>query len=238
MTEVWVAAVGAAVSIGSAVSQRNQAKKAAGQQQDAMDAQAEQQAAQLAFAKEQYADWRDMFYPVAGDLRTMAYETQGPDYGAINADVGAAFDTSQDINRRQQQRFGLQPSDGAVQEGELRYGLGRASAMVNARNQARTASKDQQFNKLMSFYGMGSGQGQMAANMVAAAHQGAAAGFGNQANIYGAQSANAQAGFGNSLNSAGNWIGYGLQNANWGSGAGASPIPISGISTVPVSPGG
>lgn len=191
--------VATAVAIGSAVvgaagaaSNRSAARRAADQQA----ASAEQQVAlgreQLAFGREQYADWREMFYPALNDLRTMAYEEQTPDYAAIGADVNAAFDTSQEINRRQQQRFGLQPGDGAVQEGELRYGLGRALATVNGRNMARTATKDQRWNRLASFANLSNGMqanAQSTINQGFAATGGAMAGqgamFGQQAAGYG-----------------------------------------------------
>lgn len=226
MPAVAVAAVGTAVSAYGASRQRSAARDAANQQQQAMDAQARAAQDQLDFAKGQYNDWRSMFMPVAEDLRSMAYEQRDPDYAAITADVGAAFDTSQAANRRQMQRFGLMPSDGAVADSELRYGLGRAQAMVNARNQARTANQDQQFNRLMSFYGMGQGQGQAAANLVSAANAGVGNAFGQQAGMYGNQAANYQAGMTGSMNNMMNWAGYGAQN--WGSGSGSGSSFIGG----------
>lgn len=220
MPAAAVAAVGVASSAYSASRQRSASRSAANQQQQAMDAQTQAARDQLDFAREQYSDWRSMFQPVAEDLRSMVYEKRDPDYAAINADVGAAFDTSQAINRRQQQRFGFTPSDGAVADSELRYGLGRAQAMVNARNQARTANQDQQFNKMMSFYGMGQGQGQAAANLVAAANAGVGNAFGQHAGIYGNQAMNYQQGMNQSMNNMMNWAGYGMQNMGNGGGGG------------------
>lgn len=205
-----VAIGGLAVSAASAVSQRNQARSAGRQADRAMDSQAAAQQDQLEFARQQYGDWRDMFRPVAEDLRSMAYEEREPDYAAIGADVGGAFDTSQAINRRQQQRFGLQPGAGAVEEGELRYGLGRATAMVDGRNRARTANRDSQFNRLSSFYAMGSGQGAQAAQMMSAAHAGVADAFGQRAGAYGAQASQYQAGANAALGDAAGWAGWGF----------------------------
>lgn len=209
VTGAIISGAGVAVSAGSAISQNRQARRASNQQADAMDRQAEADRDRLGFAREQYDDWREMFRPVAEDLRTMAYEDRGPDYGAIAGDVGTAFDTSQDINRRQQQRFGFNPEDGAVAEGELRYGLGRASTMVDAMNRARTAHKDQQWNRLSQFYGMGSGQGAQAANLVSAAHAGASGTFGQHAGAFGQQAAGHRAGANAAWGDAAGWAGWG-----------------------------
>ena len=226
-----VAIAGVATSAYSASRSRSAGRDAARQQQSAMDQQAQAAQDQLDFSREQYDDWRTMFRPVAEDLKTMAYENRGPDYNAINADVGAAFDTSQAINRRQQQRFGFQPSDGAVQNSELQYGLGRATAMVNARNQARTANQDKQFNRLTAFYGMGSGQGQAAANLVSAAHAGVGNAYGQHAGIYGNQAMNYGNQANQSMNDAMGWAGWGfgqyMQGRN--SVSGMDPIPISPV---------
>lgn len=219
MGAVTAAAVAAAGSAYAANRQRSAARDAQRSQDGAMDQQAQAAQDQLNFAREQYSDWRSMFQPVGEDLRTMAYEQQTPDYGAINADVGAAFDTSQAINRRQQQRFGFQPSDGTTHDSELRYGLGRAQAMVNARNQARTANKDSQYNRMMAFYGMGQGQGQAAANLVSAAHAGVGNVYGQHAGTFGNQAANYQAGANQQMNNTINWAGYGL--SQWGGGGGS-----------------
>lgn len=210
MAAVTLAAVGVGASLYQGSRQRGAARDAQNSQDRAMDAQAQAARDQLGFAREQYDDWRTMFRPVAEDLRTMAYESREPDYAAIDADVGAAFDTSQGINRRQQQRFGLQPGDGAVQEGELRYGLGRATAMVDGRNRARVANKDAQFNRLSAFYGMGSGQGANAQQLVAAAHAGVGSAAGNAANAFGNRAMGYNASANSSFGDAAGWAGWGF----------------------------
>lgn len=204
-----VALGGMALSGYSASRQRRAGRQASRQQQESMDRQTQVAQEQLDFSRGQYQDWRDMFQPVENDLKMMAYENQDPDYGAINADVGAAFDTSQDINRRQQQRYGLNPSDGAMQQGEVSYGIGRAGAMVNARNQARTANKDSQFNRLSSFYGMGQGRGQQAANMVSAASAGVSSAYGQHAGMYGNQAQQHNAGAAGAMGDMAGWAGWG-----------------------------
>lgn len=210
MAAVTVAAVGVAASAYSANRQSRAAKDANRNQRDAMDQQAAMDRERLDFSREQYEDWRSMFHPVLEDLRTEAYADTTPDYDAIVGDVGAAFDTSQDINRRQQQRFGLAPDSGAVQEGELRYGLGRAAAMAGAKNQARAANKDARFQRLASFYGMGTGQGAGAMNMVNAAYAGASGTMGQHAGIFGNQAMNYQAGANQAWGDAAGWAGWGF----------------------------
>lgn len=210
MAAVTVAAVGVAASAYSASRQRSAARDAAGNQRDAMDQQTALDRERLDFSRQQYDDWRGRFDPIMDDLTMEAYADTTPDYDAIVGDVGAAFDTSQDINRRQQQRYGLQPSDGAVAEGELRYGLGRAAAMAGAKNQARSANKDQRFGRLASLYGLGTGQGAQASNMVSAAYAGASGTAGQHAGIYGGQAAQHQAGANQAWGDAAGWAGWGF----------------------------
>lgn len=215
-----VAVGGMAVSAYSANRQRQAGREASRNQQQAMDRQAELDAERLGFAREQYDDWRDMFRPVAEDLRTLAYEDRGPDYGAIAGDVGASFDTSQAMNRRQMERFGLQPGDGAVQDQELRYGIGRATAMTDAMNRARTAHKDQQFNRLAAFYGLGSGQGQAASSLINAAYAGASGNQGAAAGMYGNQAMYHQGQASQAIGDMAGWAGWGFGQYMRGQGGG------------------
>lgn len=189
-----VAVAGVAVSAYGAYSSNRNAREAGERQEDAMDSQVALDRERLDFSREQYDDYTEMFGPVLGDLRTMAYEESEPDYAGITADVGAAYDTSQDINRRTQQRYGVNPSDGAANDGELRYGVARAQGIVDARNKARAMNKDSKFNRLSSFYSLGNGQGDRARSLMDAAYAGASstygqhgAAFGNQAAAYGQQ---------------------------------------------------
>lgn len=220
MAAVTVAAVGVAASAYSANRQSSAAKDANRNQRNAMDQQTAMDRERLDFSREQYQDWRNMFQPVLEDLRTEAYADTTPDYDAIVSDVGAAFDTSQDINRRQQQRFGLAPDAGAVQEGELRYGLGRAAAMAGAKNQARAANKDARFSRLASFYGLGSGQGMQASNLVNAAYAGASGTMGQHAGIFGQQAFNHQQGANQAWGDAAGWAGWGFGQYMGGRGGG------------------
>lgn len=220
MAAVTIAAVGAATAAYGAYSSNRNAREARESQEGAMDSQLELGREQLDFSREQYNDWREMFSPVLGDLRTMAYEDQKPDYEAISADVGTAFDTSQDINRRTQQRYGLNPSDGALQNSEVQYGLGRAGAIVDGRNRARLANKDAKFNRLASFYGLGSGQGAQAMTMVNAAYQGVGATYGQHAGMYGNQAMYHQGQAREHMQDAAGWAGWGYGQMSGGGGGG------------------
>jgi hypothetical protein len=210
MAAVTVAALGVAASAYSANRQSRAAREAADNQEEAMDGQLGLDRERLNFSRQQYDDWRQRFDPIMDDLTAEAYADSTPDYDAIVGDVGAAFDTSQGINRRQQQRYGLQPSDGAVAEGELRYGLGRATAMAGAKNNARTANKDMRFNRLASLYSLGSGQGAAASSLVSAAYAGASGNMGNQAGMFGNQQAQAQQGANQAWGDAAGWAGWGF----------------------------
>ncbi len=216
------AAVGVATSAYSANRQRSAARDARNAQQGAMDQQVALGREQLDFGRQQYQDWQNRFNPIMDSLTSLAYEDRGPDYAAITADVGAAFDTSQAINRRQMQRFGLNPSDGAVQNSEVQYGLGRAQAMVDGRNRARTAHQDQQFNRLSSLYSMGSGQGAQASSMINAAYAGLGGAFGQHANQFGGMAMNYNQGAQQAWGDMAGWAGWGfgqyMNNRNSGGG--------------------
>ncbi len=210
MAAVTAAAVGAATTLYAANRQSRDARDARNAQQGAMDQQVALGREQLDFAREQYQDWQNRFNPILDDLGMMAYEQRDPDYGAITADVGAAFDTSQGVNRRQMQRFGLSPSDGAVQNSEVQYGLGRAQAIVDGRNRARLANQDQRWNRLASFYSLGNGQGMQASNMVQAAYAGLGGSFGQQAGMFGNMANNYSAGASQAWGDMAGWAGWGI----------------------------
>lgn len=174
-----------AVGAYGAMQQGKAAKRAGDSQAYAAELQAQAARDQLDFGKEQYADWKGMFYPALGDLRAMAYEEDRPNFAAISADVDTAFDTSQDINRRNMERFGVKPTDGAFSASETQYGLGRAMATVNANNQARQQAKDTKFNRLSAFAGLSSGMQSNATNTVNQGYGALGGAYGNQANMYG-----------------------------------------------------
>lgn len=210
MAAVTVAAVGVGASAYSASRSRSAGRDAQRAQQDAMDQQVQLGREQLEFGQQQYRDWQDRFNPVLDDLTLMAYEDREPDYAAISADVATAHDTSQDINRRTMQRYGIRPSDGAAQQSELSYGLGRALSTADAHNRARMAHGDQQFGRLASIYGLGSGQGAQAQSMINAAYSGLGGAYGQHAGAFG-QQAMYHAGQANqALGDMAGWAGWGI----------------------------
>lgn len=211
--------VATAVAVGSlavgaygAMQSGKAANRATNAQERAAELQAQTAREQLDFGKEQYADWKNLYQPALYDLRSMAYEEQRPNFAAISADVDTAFDTSQAMNRRQMERYGVNPADGAWNASETQYGLGRATATVNANNQARQQAKDSQWNRLASFANLSSGA---QANATSTMNQGFGSmmgAYGNQANMYGNQAAQ----YGQAAAAGAQMAGRGLSGiANW-----------------------
>jgi hypothetical protein len=208
------------------------ARSAANSQQRTVDQQAALGREQLNFGREQYQDWRQMFMPVLGDLRDMAYEEQRPDYAGIAADVGQAFDASQGMNRRQMERFGVQPTDGATNASETQYGIGRALAQVGASNTARMGARDQQFNRLAQIGNLSAGQQAQATNTMQGGFGAMQGALGNQANLFGAQANN----YMQAAAAGANMAGFGL-NQMQGM-FGQSNSQRAGIPQINVIPGG
>ena len=227
-----VAAIAAVtVAAGSAYS-ANRSSSAARSSQRSADRNAANQAEldreRLDFSRTQYDDWRQRFDPVWNRMSAMAMEEQAPDYAAISADVGGAFDTSRDIQMRNMQRMGVRPTDGAVAAADTAYGIGRASSLVDARNRGRMNAREQHFNRIAQLANIANGGQANASNLVSAAYAGASGNSGqragqqyglqqfyqNQANQQWADTASA--------------IGYGVQS--WGGGGRASGMPGYGPS--------
>lgn len=191
MGAATAAAIGAAVvGVAGAASSARGASRASAAQQRATDQQVALGREQLEFGREQYQDWRNMFMPVLGDLREMASEEQRPDYTGIAADVQQSFDASQGVNRRQMERFGIAPTDGASQASETEYGIGRALAQVGAFNQARNSARDSRFNRMLQIGNLSANQQAMATNTMNGGFGSLMGAFGNQQNMFGAQANN------------------------------------------------
>ncbi len=223
-----VAIGSAVVGAAGAVSNSRSASRAASSQQRATDQQVALGRDQLAFGREQYQDWRNMFMPVLGDLREMAAEEQRPDFAGIASDVQQSFDASQGINRRQMERFGIAPTDGASNASETQYGIGRALAQVGAFNQARQGARDSQFNRMLQIGNLSAGQQAMATNTMNGGFGSLMGAFGNQANLFGAQANN----YMQAAAAGAQMAGYGMNQLAgiWGNGGGAQP---GGFSPVP-----
>lgn len=212
------AIIGGVASLYGAVSSSDASSNASDNQKAAMDEQAQVAQNQLDFSKQQYSDWKQMYQPAITQMGSMAMQQIHPDYGAIAADVGSAYDSSNDIQSRNLERMGVKPTDGAYQTQQTQYGLGRALATVAGDQNARQNAQQQQWNRLAGFAGMGANQqGAVSASMSNSAN-GLANVFGQQASMYGnlagmyGQSAMAGAGmFGRSLAGIGGMFGAGGQ---------------------------
>lgn len=235
MPAVAVAAVGTAISAYQANRASHQARDSARQQADAQQQQIELGREQLAEGRRRYDQWSDMFMPGFQELGDMAFQDSRPDYQAITADVGTAFDTSQQITRRNQERLGINPTDGAASASETQYGIGRALALAGGRNRARTQSTNDRWNRIAAFANSGNSLYGGANSMIQAAYGGLNSAFGGQASAAGQNAAYMN----NQSNNAWNDVGYGIGQIaqNWPSSQQTPPpIPISPVTRTP--PGG
>lgn len=227
-----IAVAGVAVSAYGANQQSKAAKAANKQAKKTGDAQVDLGYEQLEDGRQRYRDWQERFNPIMDDLTDMANEDQRPDYGAIAADVGTAFGVSQEMNRRQMERTGVAPTDGAAAASESQYGIGRALALVGGNQSARVAAKDQRFQRLGAVYAMGNGLQSSAASGIGQGYANTQGALGNQAMFQMQQSqAHAQA-----AQAGASGVGYGLGQLaqNWGN-WNQPTAPVGGM-TVPNSP--
>lgn len=130
----------------------HKAKKKAEKQQNAANAMSEEEIAMqregLDFSKQQYSDWQEKFDPAYDRMMSEIDQGITPDYAAIAGDVNSSFDTAQGMERRQMQRYGIKPTDGAARHSEREYGIKRSTAHSGIRNQARQQSKGILFDRL------------------------------------------------------------------------------------------
>jgi len=178
MVAAVVVAAGAAYAANRAASSASEARDQQGRAQDAQVALGREQ---LDEGNRRYDQWEEMFMPGFQELRNRAFEEQRPDYETMDADIGLAFDTSQGINRRQMQRYGLNPTDGATAAAETQYGLGRALATVGGRATARRQATNDSYARLAGFANAGNSLYQGSNAMINAAYGGIQSAFGGQA---------------------------------------------------------
>jgi len=143
---------------------------------------------QLDWAKGIYEHWRTEFDPMLQELKSEAMRDQTPDYAAISADTASSFGAAEDNYRIALERRGVDASDGAFGQVKSNFGIGRASAEVNARQDARRQVKNVRFQRLAATYGIGAGlQSSAMGNvnsgfgMTQNAMAGASANYGNNA---------------------------------------------------------
>ena len=155
----WVTVAVAAVGVVSKVIGDRKAKRA---EKRSMDSQRENIALQregLDFSKEQYGDWKEKYDPVFADMMAEIDSGITPDYAAIAGDVNSSFESAQAQERRQMQRYGVKPQDGAYGKSERDYAINKSTAHSGIRNQARQASAGIKFNRLAGIHGSLQGVG-------------------------------------------------------------------------------
>lgn len=183
------ALIGAGVSTaGGLYAARKQGKaadRALDQQAAAMQDQTALGREHMQWAKGVYENWRQEFAPVLEELKAEALASSDPDYAAITADTQAAFDSERGGQRREMERYGINPGDGAWGSSDRRMGIGQATAEVNARQGARRDEKDRRFGRLSSVMGIGQGLQQQAMGITAGAAGGLMGAHGQQAGIHG-----------------------------------------------------
>lgn len=209
ITSTVIAAAGVGTSLLGARSASRNARQAQSSEDRYRQMQTELGREQLAEGNRRYGQWESMFMPGFEALRDAAFSEQRPDYEAIDADVGMAFDMSQAANRRQMDRFGIRPTDGAADASEREYGIGRALGVVGGRQNARRAASDQRWNRLAGFANSGNALYGGANQMIQAAYGGINAAFGGAAVSQGMRAYNNQNAAGSWLRDASSWAGWG-----------------------------
>lgn len=226
ITSTVIAAAGVGSSLYGASRQRRAQRDAMAAEDRNRQMQVDLGREQLAEGNRRYGQWESMFMPGFEALRDQAFAEQRPDYEAIDADVGMAFDTSQAMNRRQQDRYGIRPTDGAADASEREYGLGRALGIVGGRQQARRAATQDQWNRLAGFANSGNALYGGANQMIQAAYGGINAALGGGAASQAMRAGQAGDAAGGWLRDAAGWAGWGWdQFSNRGSG-GLTRAPV------------
>jgi hypothetical protein len=225
----WGAVAGMAVG---AVSKYIGDKKAKRAEKRGMDTQKENIALQregLDFSKEQYGDWQEKYDPVFDDMMSEIDSGITPDYSAIAGDVNSSFESAQDQERRQMQRYGVKPTDGAARQSEREYGIAKSTAHSGIRNKARQDSAGIKFNRLAGIagglQGVGVNLGGQVGNSYGRAGN-AITGLANaqfdQADARYQRSADDAAGWGTAIGGV-DWSGAWNAVKGWGSGSGSTP---------------
>ena len=188
MTWGAVAAAGASLVVGymGNKSADKQADKGFGLQQQELDMQREG----LDFSKQQYADWKERYDPIYDDMMSEIDSGITPDYNAIAGDINQSFDSAQGMERREMQRYGIKPGDGAYGHGERDYAINRAAAHSGIRNKARQDSAGIKFQRLSGIHNTLQGVGTSAATGVRTSYNNVGNSMGNMAQSRFTQSAN------------------------------------------------
>lgn len=216
ITSAVIGAAGVAASLYNGSRARSASRDAQRSADAARAAQLESANQLRTLAEGRYDDWRQTFMPGIQRMGELAFEEARPDYERIDADVASSFDMSQDANRRQQARMGIDPSDGAAAASERQYGIGRALATVSGRNVARRQAKQDQWQRLSGFVGAGEGMRSSADGLMGAAYNGIFSAWGGSANANQQSAYQQQQRSDAAFGDAASGLGY-LAAQNWGS---------------------
>ena len=110
----WGAIIGAGVGLYTAHKEGKRQDKAMKAQQENMEKAVGSQEEGLHFSQGRYDDVNNKWQDVYGGMMDHIDDGITPDYAAIGGDVNASFDTAQGMERRQMQRYGIKPTDGAL----------------------------------------------------------------------------------------------------------------------------
>jgi hypothetical protein len=164
----------------------HKAKKKAQKQQDAANAQGDESIALqregLDFSKEQYGDWKEKYDPVYDDMMDEIDSGITPDYADIAGDINDSFDSAQGMERRQLQRYGVKPQDGAYGKSERDYAINRSTAHSGIRNKARQDSAGEKFRRLSGVHNTLQGVGTSLAGQVGNSYSRTGGAMNSQAN--------------------------------------------------------
>ena len=188
----WIIAGGmvAGTVIGGLMSKgsRNKSASAADRQADASQDQVDLGRETLDWNKDKYADWEKRFDPIFSDMMDSLDDDLTPNYAAIAGDVKSGFQSARGQERRELQRYGVRPQDGAMAKSEREYGIREAAAHVGTRSEARESKRGLKYNRLASVTGMGYGIQPSVLGGVNQAGGNLGNAYGAQANTFGNQS--------------------------------------------------
>lgn len=219
MVAAVVAIGGTLVSAYGANEQRKDANKAQKQGDQLGQDQLNLGRDTLDWNKDRYNEWSSSFMPVLDDIKNQAYKSLNPDYGTVASDINSAFDTSQGVQARNMERMGVKPTDGAMAQQQIDYGLGRATAEVAGRQQERNRVRTQSLQNLEGVFQLGNPMLTGSMQGVNGSSNTLSGAYGNQqGNQYGMSNIYGQ-GAGALTNQA---IGYGMRAINGMTGGGGS----------------
>ena len=222
VTSTVIAAAGLGNSIYQGSRARRDARAAQAAEADFRNQQIGLGREQLAEGNRRYGQWEQLFMPGFEALRDEAFADRRPDYEAVDADVGMSFDMAQAANRRQMDRYGINPTDGAAAASEREYGLGRALATVQGRAGARRGAADDRWDRLAGFANSGNSLYAGSNAMIQAAYSGIQSAFGGAAGSAAQRGYDGQNAANSWMRDAAGWVGWGFGGGGSGGGGNAA----------------